>query len=235
MKIVLCDDDGLFILTLKEQLQLFFRQNHLPLPEIISFTNGEDLLSYPGDIDILFLDIEMPGINGIAVGEALKKRSSKTIIFIVTSYSEYLDDAMRFHVFRYLSKPLDMQRLFRNLKDALALYHSVSENIIVETRQEIVKLPVNDIIAVEAQGRRVTVHTAKKDYESVHGMRYWVEKLPKNCFLQSHRSFIVNLRHVNNFSHDLISLADGRFSAYLTKRKFTEFKNAYLLYLESGE
>lgn len=66
----------------------------------------------------------MPGLDGIYVGNELKKKDKDIIIFIITSYSEYLDEAMRFHVFRYLSKPIDRQRLFRNLKDALDLYHS---------------------------------------------------------------------------------------------------------------
>ncbi len=66
----------------------------------------------------------MPGLDGIYVGNELKKKDKDIIIFIITSYSEYLDEAMRFHVFRYLSNPIDRQRLFRNLKDALDLYHS---------------------------------------------------------------------------------------------------------------
>ena len=66
----------------------------------------------------------MPGLNGIYVGKELKEKNKNTIIFIITSYVEYLDDAMRFHVFRYLSKPLDKQRLFQNMKDAIQLYKS---------------------------------------------------------------------------------------------------------------
>ena len=177
----------------------------------------------------------MPGMNGIYIGNSLKKRNENIIIFVVTSYSEYLDEAMRFHVFRYLSKPLEKQRLFRNLKDALTLYHSISKNIALETKDEIQTLPMNDIIFIEAQKRKIIVHTIKKDYESIHSMQYWLETLPESCFIQSHRSFIVNLKHVSNFTHDLIYLGEGQFTAYLTKRKYTEFKNAYLLYLESRE
>lgn len=235
MQLIICDDDKLFIQKLKSHLQLFFRQHHLTLPEIITFTSGEELLSYTGRIDILFLDIEMPGMNGIYIGNSLKKRNENIIIFVVTSYSEYLDEAMRFHVFRYLSKPLEKQRLFRNLKDALTLYHSISKSIALETKDEIQTLPMNDIIFIEAQKRKIIVHTIKKDYESIHSMQYWLETLPESCFIQSHRSFIVNLKHVSNFTHDLIYLGEGQFTAYLTKRKYTEFKNAYLLYLESRE
>lgn len=235
MQLIICDDDKLFIQKLKSHLQLFFRQHHLTLPEIITFTSGEELLSYTGRIDILFLDIEMPGMNGIYIGNSLKKRNENIIIFVVTSYSEYLDEAMRFHVFRYLSKPLEKQRLFRNLKDALTLYHSISKSIVLETKDEIQTLPMNDIIFIEAQKRKIIVHTIKKDYESIHSMQYWLETLPESCFIQSHRSFIINLKHVSNFTHDLIYLGEGQFTAYLTKRKYTEFKNAYLLYLESRE
>lgn len=233
MQLIICDDDNLFIQKLQSYLQLFFRQHHLTLPEIITFTSGEELLSYTGRIDILFLDIEMPGMNGIYVGNILKRRNENIIIFVVTSYSEYLDEAMRFHVFRYLSKPLEKQRLFRNMKAALALYHSLSKNIALETKDKILTLSVNDIVFIEANGRKIIVHTITHDYESIRNMQYWLEALPQNCFIQSHRSFIVNLKHVSDFNHDLIHLGNGQFTAYLTKRKYTEFKNAYLLYLES--
>ena len=76
----------------------------------------------------------MPGLNGIYVGNTLRERYPNILIFIVTSFMEYLDDAMRFHVFRYLSKPIDRQRLFRNLDDALAQYHASSKKIAFETK-----------------------------------------------------------------------------------------------------
>lgn len=88
MQLIICDDDKLFIQKLQHYLQLFFRQHHLTLPKIITFTNGEELLSYTGSIDILFLDIEMPGMNGIYIGNALKERNKNIIIFVITSYSE---------------------------------------------------------------------------------------------------------------------------------------------------
>ena len=101
----------------------------------------------------------MPGINGIYVGNELKKANDRIIIFIVTSYSKYLDEAMRFHVFRYLSKPLEQQRFFRNMKDAVALYNAINIKVPIETKQGIHTLPASSIIMIEAQGRKVTVHT----------------------------------------------------------------------------
>ena len=125
MRILICDDDTLIIEQLKKYIESYFESNHLKCPELVSFTSGEALLTDKGEKDIVFLDIEMPGMNGIYVGNELKKANRNVIVFVVTSYSEYLDEAMRFHVFRYLSKPLDKQRFFRNLKDALAYYNSI--------------------------------------------------------------------------------------------------------------
>ena len=137
MRILICDDDTELSQQLKEILITFFRKNSLKLPEIIMYNNGEKLLKDPESKDIVFLDIEMPGMNGIYVGNELKQKNKNTIIFVITSYSQYLDEAMRFHVFRYLSKPLEKQRIFRNMKDALALYNSSIIKISIETKDGI--------------------------------------------------------------------------------------------------
>lgn len=233
MRILICDDDLLAIEHLQKLIREYFGQTNVKCPETVCYTGGEPLLCDKGEKDIVFLDIQMPGLDGIYVGNELKNQNDKVIIFIVTSYSEYLDDAMRFHVFRYLSKPLDKQRFFRNMKDAVDLYHTMTVKLPVETRQGVHMLPSSSIIAIEAQGRKVTVHTTQRDYESIHNMQYWLKLLPENCFFQTHRSFIINLEHVTDFDHTLVRLMDNQFSAYLTKRKYSAFKEAYLLYLES--
>ena len=232
MRILICDDDVLIIEQLQKYIINFFENIGVKCPELVCFSDGESLLSDKGEKDILFLDIEMPGMNGIFVGNELKKANNNIIIFIVTSYSEYLDEAMRFHVFRYLSKPLDKQRFFRNMKDAVDLYNAITIKIPVETKQGIHTLPVSSVIAIEAQGRKITVHTTLCDFESIHNMQYWLELLPKNRFFQTHRSFIINFEHVTDFDRNLVHMSDNQ-PAYLTKRKYSSFKQAYLLYLES--
>ena len=110
MRILICDDDALIVEQLQEYINNFFENIGVKCPELICFSDGESLLADKGEKDILFLDVEMPGMNGIYVGNELKKKNDKIIIFIVTSYSEYLDEAMRFQVFRYLSKPVEIGR-----------------------------------------------------------------------------------------------------------------------------
>ncbi len=228
--LIYCEDK-----VLQEQLRIyiseFFSNAHTICPEVVCFSDGQSLLNDSGEKDIVFLDVEMPGANGIYLGNELKKKNSKTIIFIVSSYSEYLDEAMKFHVFRYLSKPVDRQRFFRNMKDAVNLYYTATIKLAVETKKGVYTLPASDIIAIEAQSRKVLVYTEAKTYESVRPMKYWLDTLPENSFFQTHRSFIINMQHVVDFDHALVHMT-GRHDAYLTKRKYNSFKDAYLLYLE---
>lgn len=233
MRVIICDDDLIISNRLKEYITIYFKQNKLKCPDIVIYENGEDLLSDNQNKDIVFLDIEMPGLNGIFVGNELKKSNENVIIFIVTSYNEYLDDAMRFHVFRYLSKPIDKQRLYRNLKDALQLYYTTNTKVSVETKNAIYTVCVSDIIFIESHSRKVTIHMANREYNSIHNMKHWLDTLNMPCFFMSYRSFIVNLKYVTAFDHANIQLCNGKFEAYLARRKYSSFKNAYLLYLES--
>lgn len=98
MQIAICDDDPMIIKELQKDLEQYFRKHHLSCPPISQFTSGEALLNNKEEKDIVFLDVEMPGLNGIYVGNTLRKRYPNILIFIVTSFMEYLDDAMCFAI-----------------------------------------------------------------------------------------------------------------------------------------
>ncbi|MCM1258922.1 MAG: LytTR family DNA-binding domain-containing protein [Roseburia sp.] len=234
MRILICDDDDTILEQLQSFIQDFFHNNHLSCPQIAAFHDGESLLADKNEKNLVFLDIEMRERNGIYVADALKKKNPNTLIIIVTSYIEYLDDAMRCEVFRYLIKPIEKERLFRNLKDALKVLNSITVKIPVETKEGLYTIQTSELISVESIDHKAVLHTALRDYVSIHPLKYWKDTLPSHCFYQTHKSFLVNLEHVTGFDHSLVHLSDPRFSAYLTRRKYTQFKEAYLLYLESS-
>ncbi len=232
MKIFICDDDVLILKKMEDLIKGYFDSAHLKSPKITGYTSGEALLADTDEKDILFLDMELPGMSGIHIGATMKKLYPNLIIIVVSSHSSYLDDAMRFQVFRYLSKPIDEQRFLRNLEDALHLYHSISYKIPIETRHGVTIVQASSIVAIEAHGKKTIVHTTSDDFESTQTMQRWLYLLPQNTFCQTHRSFIVNFEHVTDFDNTLIHLADGQLCAYLTRRKYSDFKKAYLLYLK---
>lgn len=235
MRIAICDDDEGIRLQLHKLLKTYFVTNRLKSPDIICFGNGEEMLAYKDAFDILFLDIEMPGKSGIHIGQDIKQKNPEVIIFVITSYAEYLDEAMRIHVFRYLTKPIEKLRLYRNLKDALQIYYNNSQKILIETKTGGHTLRAADILCVEASYRKVLIHTVggEKPYESIRNMQYWEAVLNEKCFFRTHRSFLVNMEHISSFDHSVIYLSGSEICPYLTRRKYTEFKKAYMNYIGS--
>ena len=133
MRILFCDDDQLIIEQLQKYVLDFFKSMGGLIPDFAVYNSGDKLIQHETVADIAFLDVEMPGISGIHVGAKLKNYNPKIKIFIVTSYPDYLDEAMRFQVFRYLSKPIDKNRLFRNLKDALYQHNLETREYAIST------------------------------------------------------------------------------------------------------
>ncbi len=242
LRLLFCDDDPAVPAQLEAALREYFDGRSLPQPEYISYTSAGAMLSELCRFgaprpDIAFLDVEMPGISGIEAGARLQAVYPYIKIFILTSHADYLDDAMRFHVFRYLSKPLEKSRLFRNMDDALYQLTVDTRPVLIETAGKSVTRCAQEIIMAEAQGRRVIIHTLDGSYESTQGMKYWESLLDIGSFYRPHRSYIINMKYVRSFSSTLITLntPNGvQYTAYLARRRCQEFKNAYMLYVEAS-
>ena len=239
MRILFCDDNEEFLCSLFQDVSTYFKQIKAKQPDCVFYKSGDELItalkSKNETADIAFLDVEMPGQSGIIAGEYLKKQNPRVKILIVTSFPDYLDDAMRFHVFRYLSKPVDRNRLYRNLKDAIYQYNMDTKPVPIETEDGIIVLPADEIVCIELVGRKTLVYTRNAILNSPQNMSYWLQNLNLPCFYPSYRDFIINMKYVSSFKKDTITLTyhNQTKSAYLAKRKYSDFKKTFLLYLES--
>lgn len=235
MKIVFCDDDMNMLQQMQEYVREYFLKNHLPPADMCAYTSGDDLVAADEAADIAFLDVEMPGESGIQVGAWLMEKNPKTMVFIVTAHPDYLDEAMRFHVFRYLSKPVNKDRLFRNLKEALYRYNLESFTVVIETQEGVLTCDADEIVCLEGVNRKTKIYTIGGEYISPVSIREWGEKLQLPCFYQTYRSYIVNMKYVFKFDKTLVHQRYGgkTLTTYLARRSYNDFKNRYLLYRES--
>lgn len=235
MRIVFCDDDPTILQQLQAYVKEFFANLGGLTPEYAYYRSGDELIRHGTQFDIAFLDVEMPGASGIHTGVKLKEKNPRIKIFIVTAYPDYLDEAMRFQVFRYLSKPIDKNRLFRNLKDAVYAYNIETCTFPVETSTTIYMRRSEEIICVESTNRKTVIHTTDGDLISSKNMEYWRETLSLPCFYSTHRSYIINMHFIYSIGKDSIILKNGewKMNAFLSRRKYTHFKNTYLVYMES--
>ena len=235
MRIVFCDDDPVILQQLQKYVKEFFLSLGGPLPEFAVYSTGDLLIQHETRADIAFLDVEMPGVSGIHIGTKLKERNPRIKIFIVTAYPDYLDEAMRFQVFRYLSKPIDKTRLFRNLKDAVYAYNIETQEFPISTADGVFIRKSEEILCVETTQRKTIVHTIDEDFISSKNIESWQQKLNLPCFFSTHRSYIVNMRFVYSIGKDAVILKykDRQIVAFLSRRKYTQFKDTYLMFLES--
>lgn len=232
LSFAICDDNLDFCNELEQYIIEYFSDKKLEAPAISVFHSSEDILSSAEIFDIAFLDVEMSGLSGIHAGNELTKRNKHMIFFIITSFDDYLDEAFRFHAFRYLSKPLDKNRLFRNLDDAIHLHITTSTKVPIETKNGVKTVLSSDIIMVEARFGSVVVYTPNGIYNTTTKINDWDARLSKVNFFRCHRSFIVNFNYVNYFDNSLVHLYNNQYMAYLTVRKYSQFKHEYFVFLE---
>ena len=131
LNIAVCDDDIFVTEQLSEWIKEYFVSNHLEEPNIYEFDNGENLIKSEVKYDFVFLDIVIPGMNGINIGRRLLEQNEECLIYIITAYDSYLDAAMSLRVFRYISKPLDKSRIYRNIQDGLKIYTTSNTKILI--------------------------------------------------------------------------------------------------------
>ena len=153
MNILICDDERAYVNDIKNHVELFM-DDHNYDTEIDTFYNGEELLKNCGKkYDIAFLDIEIGNVKGTDVAVKLKEANKNIIIFIITAYDKYLDEAMDLDVLRFIVKPLDAKRLYSGLEKAINLIDDRMVDFYLKYKDGAVRVSTSDIIYVEIFNR----------------------------------------------------------------------------------
>lgn len=159
------------------------------------------------NIDVLFLDVEMPEITGI---EFLKLLQNHPEVVIISSKEKYAIDAFEFEVTDYLLKPIDLDRFLRTvsrIEKRLMLdseNYVKSESVFIKTNNQLLGLKLDAIHYVEAYGDYVNIVTEKEKFIVHSTMKGIDNRLPKAQFLRVHRSFIVRIDKINAIDETLI-------------------------------
>jgi DNA-binding LytR/AlgR family response regulator len=160
------------------------------------------------DIDVIFLDIEMPGINGLNFIRSLKK--SPKVVF-VTAYAEYAVDAFEIEALDYLVKPVTFERFLKAIqKTGITRSEPVQSPdisyIFLKVDRKLVKVSFSDIRYIEASGDYLKVHTTVRNYVVYMTMGKIESLLPASKFIRVHRSTIVNTLFIQGIENNFIKL-----------------------------
>lgn len=224
IRLIIADDEPLAISNLAAKLA-----SHADVDIVACFDNGDDTLAYlhQHPVDLVLLDIQMPGLKGTEVLQRLQKQSALTppLLVLVTAYEQYAYPAFAHFAFDYLLKPVSRERLAKCLNDArLTLGHTLGhspnatttvdiQRLAFKTGSSTVWLDDTDIQLIEAAGNYMCVQTARDNLIVRETIKDLLQRLPAQ-FVQIHRSSLVNLHHVHKIcsQHNdyLLTLSSGK-------------------------
>ena len=230
MRIAICDDEKNIRELIKGKIA-----NQYPNANIIFYNSGEELLLSDNPIDILFLDIQMQGKNGMETARELRKKDKKIIIIFVTAVEEYVFQAFDVGAFHYIVKPIN------NTKFTEVLHRAIEEwNAKQPTNQEPeekylminnggvhIKVTIDDIVYAEVFNRKVVIHKLNETIE-YYGKMADLEALAGDSFFRPHRAYLINFKYVEKYDATTIYLEKG--TALMAKQKYPEFVKKYMKY-----
>jgi DNA-binding LytR/AlgR family response regulator len=163
-------------------------------------------------IDLLFLDIEMPGMTGIELTKKLGQK--KPLIIFTTAKSDYAVEAFELNVVDYVIKPVTLARFLQAVEKAKEVLDSSKQEVKIESHEFVFvkdngvlkKLNIEDILYLEAMGDYVKVHSPQKFHVLHSTLKSIEEKLPPLKFLRVHRSYIVALKKIDYIQDGVINI-----------------------------
>ncbi|MBC7450069.1 MAG: response regulator transcription factor, partial [Cytophagales bacterium] len=188
--------------------------NRIPYLKLAgTFNNGIDALEYINsvNVDLVFMDIQMPDINGMDVLRLMHKKPN---IVFTTAYPEHALEGYDFNPIDYLVKPISFEKFMRaisrvqSISNPMAPENAVSgsEYFYIKVNGKQVRLLLSDILYVEGLKDYVIFHTYEAQYVSMHGMKELEEKFPSEDFIRIHKSYIINIHKIQEVDGNQVKI-----------------------------
>lgn len=239
MQIAVCDDEEAVRDVIARKISMLY-----PKADIHLFCSGKELLMSESKADIVFLDIQMPDMDGMETAKELRKTDKHAVLIFVTAMEEYVFQAFDVGAFHYLVKPFTDEKFSKVLQDAVEQVKFITDKItqvserrdssnneekyfMIKTGGTAMKIMISDIVYAEVFNRKVTVHTMKEDIE-YYGRLSDLEKQAGIDFFRTHRAYLVNFKYIMKYNVSIVWLKKG--SALMAKQNYHEFVKSYLKY-----
>lgn len=193
MNCIIIDDE----FPAREELK-YFISNFSSIEILDEFDDSIKALEFieKSKIDIIFLDINMPKLDGMALGKIISRFSPKPKIVFITAHKDFAVDAFEIEAFDYILKPYSEDRIVSTLKKLEKPYveeKSISSKLTLWKDNKMIVKNIKDISYCEAKSRETLIFIEGIEYHLHLSITEFYKKLPKDKFFRSHRSFIVNI------------------------------------------
>ena len=220
-------------------------QQHSKINVVASFDDGLDVLKYlqTHQVDVIFLDINIPSLDGVLLAQNISKFAHKPLIVFITAYKEHAVEAFELEAFDYILKPYHESRIVSMLNKLETSYQqqqqaqtsggavarNASMTINLEKDERIIVTDINDIYYAEAHEKMTFVYTRREEYVMSMNITEFCSRLPEEYFFRCHRSWCVNLSKIREiepwFNNTyILKLRDLDFQVPVSRSKVKAFR-----------
>ena len=228
IQIVLVDDEQIQLDYMQQMIDKAAEELEMPVM-IHQFLSGESFLFALEDHldwNIAFLDIEMHQLNGMEVARVVRQKAPTLSLVFATAYAEYAVEGYEVQALDYLLKPINPAKVKKVLSRYLVSQPEKKSYIIVEVDGEQLRIELDDILYVEANKRAVVIHGISKEYSAKLSLADFARFLDSR-FVQTHRSYYVNLKFITHLHKQDVQLSNGE-TIPLSRRLAKEVQAAFI-------
>lgn len=244
LRILTADDDAGMRLIMRKLVERADGYEHVG-----EAADGDKLIALYDELnpDVVFMDVEMPGKTGIECARYIQDKNPRTVIVFATAHEEYMRSAFEVYAFDYLVKPFKAERAlntFGLIRERLSVREEkklspppvmkpVARRLMLKHKEGLSFLDLEDIVLVQREDRVTAIYTADGGkYVTTDSLAEIDEKLPDDMFFRSHKSYIVNLAHIESVSPYgrwtyVIKLAGLELDALMTHERFADLQKMY--------
>jgi DNA-binding LytR/AlgR family response regulator len=230
LRIAICDDEKAVLDSEANIIENVLLKNGI-FNTVEKFNDPQLLLKSAIPYDIIFLDIKMDSINGIEVAKEIKKRSNSCLIFFLTKYEEYLDEAFNQHAFRYWKKPLDENKLLYGIESAIRELKESKQVINIHIKNETIQILAKNIIYFYVNLKLLHIVSVNGEIyadDTYHDIYEQLRNFPNFC--EPRRGYCVNFMYVKDYNTDSLVCAyhDKTYKINISRRKYSNFNLSYV-------
>lgn len=233
MRIVICDDEVLFAEKLEQELRRWAALSDLQ-NEYVIYTSAQQLLASDlSGTHLVFLDIEMPGCDGIEAAHIIRQRWKNVMIVFVTSWIQYAPAGYKVNAFRYLLKDTISTELHACMEDVRKKLVENNRSILLQLRDGTREVLLDDILYLEGTSNRYVLLYLQSEplhpIECMGKLSEYDERLRDHGFLRIQKSFVVNMSHIDKIKNRMACFRNGM-ALKVSEKDYADVCKKYLLW-----
>lgn len=235
IKIAIVEDDLNDRSHLADFIQRYSKEKNSYSFDVKEYQNPNEFLKeYSCNFDLIFLDIKMPGMNGMDLAKIIREKDKEVILFFITSLAQYAINGYEVEALDFVVKPIEYPEFVLKFSKAISrLNLGEDESILLTFNRDSIKVALKDIEYIESFGHSIIYHVNGEEYKSSGTLKSVEAKINNKSFVKCNSGYLVNLKRVTSITDSYCVIGDNKLLISRPKKK--EFKQAFLDYICGGE